>query len=39
MAGTRLIARANYNSRSANYQRLRVRSEIKKLRVESETET
>ena len=31
MARTRLIARAKYNHRRANYQRLRVRLEIKNI--------
>ena len=39
MARTKLIARANYNCRKANYQQRRVSSGIKSLRVESETET
>ena len=32
MARTKLIARANYNRRRANYQRFGVRSEIKNIK-------
>ena len=40
MARFKLIARVNYNGRRANYQKVSVRSGVKKtLRVESETES
>ena len=40
MARFKLTARVNYNGRRANYQKLCIRSGVKKtLRVESETET